>query len=174
MSEPRLFFALWPSPGVRRELSRLVRQFSKHPGCPHQPEDLHVTLVFLGPVAPSKLDCITQAADRIHASVFNLSLHHLGFWSRPRILWAAPESTPEPLSDLVRGLQDELANCGFEAESRPYRPHVTLLRKSYPVDSEPLEPPIDWAVNEFVLAESANPQAGVRRYRILRRWGLNA
>ncbi len=173
MSEPRLFFALWPSPAVRDALARLAGRFAKHPGRPHQQDDLHMTLVFLGPVAASKLGCITQAADQIHSSGFHLSLHHLGFWSRPRILWAAPESTPEPLSELMQGLQEGLADCGFKAETRPYRPHVTLLRKSYPVGSDTLEPPIDWSVNEFVLAESANPQAGGRRYRIVRRWRLN-
>ncbi|MET0065039.1 MAG: RNA 2',3'-cyclic phosphodiesterase [Candidatus Thiodiazotropha sp.] len=172
MSDSRLFFALWPSPPVRDELTRLIGRYSRHPGRPHQADDLHMTLVFLGSVASSRLACITQVAERIRSPGFDLSLHHLGFWTRPRILWAAPESTPEPLAALVQGLQTGLQECGFKPETRSYRPHVTLMRKSYPVGADLLEQPIEWPVQEFVLAESTNPQAGGRRYRIVQRWHL--
>ncbi|MET0090460.1 MAG: RNA 2',3'-cyclic phosphodiesterase [Candidatus Thiodiazotropha sp.] len=173
MSDSRLFFGLWPSPPVRDALSHLVGRFSRHPGRPHHAQDLHMTLVFLGAVPATKLGCITQVAERIRSPGFDLRLQRLGFWTRPRILWTAPDATPEQLSALVRGLQEGLAECGFEAESRPYRPHVTLLRKSYPVGTDAIEQPIDWPVNEFVLAESTNPQAGGQRYRIVQRWHLN-
>jgi RNA 2',3'-cyclic 3'-phosphodiesterase len=47
MSSGRYFFALWPDRQVREALSTLSRSLSAG-GRPHHPDDLHMTLVFLG------------------------------------------------------------------------------------------------------------------------------
>jgi RNA 2',3'-cyclic 3'-phosphodiesterase len=93
-------------------------------------------------------------------------------WSRPRILWAGPRQTPEPLSQLVFDLQNGLKACGFEPEKRRYQPHVTLYRKAPPAKAKAIEPAIEWPVSEFVLATSGGGAPGEPRYRVLQRWSL--
>jgi 2'-5' RNA ligase len=74
---------------------------------------------------------------------------------------------------LVERLWTELATCGFERESRPYRPHIALLRKARGLPGGVLEDPIPWEVREFVLVTSLSVPDGPR-YKVLQRWPLAA
>ncbi|MEW8028950.1 MAG: RNA 2',3'-cyclic phosphodiesterase [Candidatus Thiodiazotropha sp.] len=172
MSEQRYFFALWPDKAVRDRLSALARVSNPGEGRRHVAEDLHMTLVFLGQVAPTQRHCIEDIADDIRGVPFELSIDHTGYWSRPRIFWASPGDTPSPLAQLVADLKHGLRGCGFEPERRTYKPHVTLYRKARRAVSANLAPPIPWRVKEFVLASSANPGSSETRYQVLQRWSL--
>ncbi|MCU7811886.1 MAG: RNA 2',3'-cyclic phosphodiesterase [Candidatus Thiodiazotropha sp. (ex Notomyrtea botanica)] len=171
MSDGRYFFALWPDDEVRLQISAMSRRMTSK-GRAHHPSDLHMTLVFLGQVADSQLRCIHNAADVIRGRPFTLHLDRTGYWSRPRILWAGLERTPEPLSQLVFDLKNSLIPCGFEPERRTYKPHVTLHRKVESTDPGKIEPSIEWPVTEFVLAVSGGGAGGSPRYRVLQRWPL--
>lgn len=167
----RLFFALWPAAELSREFHRLGQAVQGHGGRSHQLADLHMTLVFLGPVEAEQLPCIEQAADAIRAKPFTLSLNQIDFWPRPRILLLGSSETPEPLSGLVRDLQAGLIPCGFKPERRPFKPHITLARKARRIAASVLENPLQWPVNEFVLAGSSLGREGAR-YQVLKRWSL--
>ncbi len=171
MAEGRHFFALWPERPVRDRLATEARQMDTK-GRFHHPVDLHMTLVFLGPVADGQLRCIEGVADSIRGQSFSLRIDGLGYWHRPRILWAGPKQTPEPLSQLVFDLQNGLKACGFEPERRRFKPHVTLYRKAGHTDPSPIEPAIEWPVKAFVLATSGGGAPGEPRYRVLKRWPL--
>ncbi|MBK1700814.1 RNA 2',3'-cyclic phosphodiesterase [Thiococcus pfennigii] len=167
----RLFLALWPGAAVRRTLAALVRGAAAAHGRPTHPADLHLTLVFLGPLGESHRRCVEQVADALHAAPFRLRLERLGHWRGPRVLWCAPNETPAGLVRLVDGLNAGLTDCGLALERRPYRPHVTLARQvgADPPDERPIAP-IDWPVGDFVLAGGSG--GGPPRYRIHRRWPL--
>lgn len=173
MTEQRLFFGLWPDPEARTRLYRLAREFQPPGGRLHHPEDLHITLVFLGQVKDDQLSCVYEAANRIDIPSFSLTLDRLGHWPRPRILWCGPSETPEPLQRLVTGLQQGLKGCGFVPERRRYKPHITLHRKVRHAEPGQLEHPIAWRAVEFALASSEGGAPGEPRYRILHRWVLS-
>lgn len=173
MAEGRHFFALWPDEGVREKLAQVARRAAAR-GRLHHPEDHHITLVFLGQVADGQLRCIEQTADAICGHPFTLHIDRIGYWHRPRILWAGPSQTPEPLSQLVFDLQNGLKACGFEPERRRYKPHVTLYRKVAGAKAGVIEPAIEWPVGGFVLAVSGGGAPGEPRYRVLKRWLLVA
>ncbi len=164
-----LFFALWPDQTVRTGLVHLQHGLSGHDGRWHHPDDLHMTLVFLGKVAPERLECVHRVAGKIAAQPFSIELNRLGYWKRPRILWCSPDHTPHPLIRLVHELQLGLSGCGFRPEQRDYRPHVTLARKAGRVDAGLLDVPVIWRPSEFVLAGS-HSGTELPRYRILARW----
>ena len=169
----RLFFGLWPDPVTRRGLAALARDLNIPGGRVVHPEDLHLTLQFLGPVPAARLAAVGAAADRVDGSPFELRITHTGHWPRPRIAWCAPGEVPGALSVLVRGLGEQLAAVGYPPEDRPYRPHVTLARKARGAPAGTLAQSIRWPVSSFVLAESLSvPEPP--RYRILRRWPLTA
>jgi 2'-5' RNA ligase len=171
MAEGRHFFALWPERAVSEGLAREAGQAAMR-GRPQHPEDLHLTLVFLGQIGDAQRRCIESTADAIRGEPFTLRIDGIGYWRRPRILWAGPGETPEPLSQLVFDLQNGLKGCGFEPERRRYKPHVTLYRKVTHADPRVIEPAIEWPVRAFVLATSGGGAPGEPRYRVLRRWSL--
>lgn len=101
------------------------------------PDNLHLTLKFLGGVAPDRLAEIEVALARVArgARPFELAVRGLGAFptrSRPRVLWAGAAAGSETLSLLAKHVDDALAALGFEREARAYSPHVTLGRVRTP------------------------------------------
>ena len=169
----RLFFALWPDPATREALSRVQRDLGDAGGRRLHPEDLHITLVFLGQVSDRQMPCVLAAAEQVCAAPHTMTLTRQGWWRGPRVAWCAPDETPAPMLDLVDQLWNGLAGCGFEREARPFRPHVTLLRKARHVDTAPLADPFSWELKDFVLVTSL-PGPGAPRYKVLHRWPLRS
>lgn len=167
----RLFFALEPDSAVRQGLEQVTTALPEFHGRPVHPADRHLTLVFLGEIDPERRACAERAAGTLRGRPFALTIDRLGYWPRPRILWAGCSETPEPLAALVQSLQDALRACGFQPERRPYAPHITLARKARKMPSRDLDPPLVWPVREFVLMGS-DLDAPPPRYRVLARWPL--
>jgi 2'-5' RNA ligase len=169
--QDRLFFALWPDLAVRRGLAALQEREPRVRGRPTHPEDLHLTLVFLGEMDAARRRCAEQTADAVRIPSFDLQLDQLGYWSRPRIFWCGARLTPEPLIELVQRLQAGLGSCAVERERRPYAAHITLARDAHPVPALDLTPVLHWPVREFVLVASRRG-GPPPHYQLLRRWDL--
>lgn len=168
----RLFFALWPDDETRGALARLARErLAKASGRPVPAQNLHLTLVFLGHVDAERRACAERAADGLSARAFTLELSRTGYWPRPRVLWSAPDETPDALSGLASALSEALVACGHEPESRPFRAHITLARKVARAPSRSAHGPLRWRVDAFHLIESETHPQGAR-YRSLRSWAL--
>ncbi len=172
----RLFFALWPDTGVRVRLAELLGRIPTERARPVHPDDVHLTLQFLGPVPAARYACLGEAADALAAEGLQpivLPLQRLGYWKRPKVLWCAPETCPAPLGMLVQALGERLTRCGFTPEARAFAPHVTLARKCPAGLNAALAPleEIPWTAREMVLVESL-PVARPPRYQILRRWPM--
>ncbi len=95
--------------------------------------NLHVTLKFLGEVAPDKLAKIVEAlrTAATHGPVA-LKFHGLGFFPnerRPRVLWVGMDA-PQSLIGLVAAVEAVLAGAGFARGEREFRPHLTLARST--------------------------------------------
>jgi 2'-5' RNA ligase len=168
-----MFFALWPDDEVRERLRAVQRDLASTGGRRVHPEDLHITLVFLGQVRAEQLPCVQGAAGRVDSAPLVLRLDRQGWWRGPRVAWCAPADMPAALPALVDQLWRGLRECGFEREARPYRPHVTLLRKARPLPGGLLAAPIPWQVRDFVLVTSDSQPEGPR-YKVLQRWPLTA
>lgn len=173
MHTERLFFALWPAPPLRDALVGVRAALPGAPGRINHPDDLHLTLVFIGTVAAPTRDCILAVADQVQASSFTLRLDEVGDWSRGRggnLRWCRPTRVPSALLALVQAIEQGLRGCDIAPEERRYRPHVTLARKAPPLPRQPLPTPLAWPVHDFVLAAS---QPGRRpAYEVLRHFPL--
>lgn len=176
-SEPeprqRLFFALWPDAEVRAALDVLARQHARRNGRAVVAENLHITLAFVGGVTSRQRACMEVAAARLVAPAFVLTFDRLGFWPRPRILWAGASVMPAALTDLVAALNTALIPCGYRPESRPFQAHVTLARKAHRPPEIREIPPVVWRADAFCLVESVTGERG-SAYRVLDRWLLRA
>jgi 2'-5' RNA ligase len=166
----RLFFALWPGEQQRTVLTGIQRGLPAYNGRLIHPEDLHITLVFLGDLDARRRACAEEAADRTQASPFALTLDCFGCFPRARVLWCGASDRPQSLLDLLHVLNGGLLDCGLRPERRPFKPHVTLARKARPLPARVLEPPVIWPVSEFALV-IARPDERPR-YQVERRWPL--
>jgi RNA 2',3'-cyclic 3'-phosphodiesterase len=163
----RIFFALWPDAGVRGRLEELLSMLPEGAGRPHVPEDLHLTLVFVGQANARYCECLRMAATRIEFEPFGFELARFGYFAKAKVVSAEPASAQPGLQDLARNLRHVLRGCGCKPERREYNPHVTLMRKSPPLPRlEPFEP-IVWNVDRFCLVESRERDENGRRYRVL-------
>ncbi len=169
----RLFFALWPEPETRQRIARAAGQWLDREGRSVHLADLHITLVFLGSVSPDRMPCIHEAASQIQGQSFELEIDWLGYWSKPKVLWFAPSRVPDELQHLVGSLKSGLKQCGFEPESRPYRPHITLARKARPREECALGQSLNWKVREFALirSDTGHPPPF---YDVQKKWTLDS
>ena len=109
------------------------------------PEDVHITLAFLGKTDEENLQRLHENLMSIKNNhrPFTITLNSLGTFGNkqnPRIFWMGVEKS----QDLFR-LRDHIyTTCmevGYELDTRPFSPHVTLARKwkSKSFDEERLE-----------------------------------
>ena len=164
----RLFFALWPDDGVRRALAAWQRAHLPDDCRPTHPADLHLTLHFLGQVEEVRLRALLALGRGLPLPAFSLDIERIGYWARPRVLWAGPARTPLPLTRLHAQLGRGLQALGFELDPRPFRPHVTLARKVRRPPAETAPPSLRWEVREWALLESR--PGGRPLYHPLARW----
>jgi 2'-5' RNA ligase len=118
-----------------------------------RPENIHISLKFLGEVEEARepeLRAALQRAAGSRSEARPLTLHIEGFgvfpdYRRPHVLWAGV--APDPALELLQhGVEQAFAPLGFPTEARPFRPHVTLARtgrEARPRDFAGLEATLD-------------------------------
>jgi RNA 2',3'-cyclic 3'-phosphodiesterase len=170
----RLFFALWPDAAGRAALSVWQQPLlGLCGGRAMRADTLHTTLVFLGEVAEQRLEALCLAAQEVKWQGFGLQLTAAHYWGHNHIAYAAPDAMPPQLAELVRELENRLHRHRFHFETRPYKPHVTLLRNAHWSDAAlPPQPAVFWKFDEFVLLRSVRDDEGVPHYEVLARFPL--
>ncbi len=135
-------------------------------------DTLHLTLAFLGDVPLASMPGLTAAASSLDPGpAFTLTLDELGYWRHNQIVWAGVRHPPAALTHLAGDLYERLRAEGFRLESRPFRPHLTLLRKVVSAPELPSLPALTWPVDGFSLVASELSHEGAR-YHVLGRWPL--
>lgn len=124
----RLFVAI-PLPRDVRD--RLLALCSGLPGARWvEPDNIHLTLRFIGEVADGEVREIAGALARVDAPAFALSLagvYHFGSARRARTLWAGVDRQPD-LALLYGRVEQSLRRAGIAPDDRKFTPHVTLAR----------------------------------------------
>jgi len=100
------------------------------------PENLHVTLKFLGEVSPSRLPVLHEAIAEAGGHAFSLECLGMFMMGKGGIVSARLGGDLEALSALAARLEDALAKRGFEREARPFHPHITLARNFHALESD--------------------------------------
>jgi 2'-5' RNA ligase len=98
-----------------------------------RPENLHVTLKFLGPVAEETLAALgTALGSALSARPrFRIELRGLGAFPSARhanVLWAGIDDPQRGLAEVAAAVETVAAGFGFAAEHRPFTGHVTIGR----------------------------------------------
>lgn len=98
-----------------------------------QPDNLHLTLKFLGEVEDRELHEVcrkvaTAVQDVPSFAVVCRSVGAFPSVERPHTIWADIEDPNESLVGLQQKVALALAELGFPLERRPFKPHLTLGR----------------------------------------------
>lgn len=164
----RLFFALVPPPAVRREIHRLQGQL----GCEGRvvkPENLHVTLAFLGMQETAVIPDIEAVASGLAFPARTVVLDHVGQFGRGRVLWLGASEPPEALTAFQQDLVQALTAANIGHDPKPWKLHLTLYRRLRKAPHTLDSVAIEWRPDGFDLVESVGSRTGVE-YHSLAHW----
>jgi RNA 2',3'-cyclic 3'-phosphodiesterase len=129
MDAERLFVALTLPEPVRDILAALAQPL---PGVAWtRPEQLHVTLRFLGDVPSDQIEPMMARLAKVQVAPFLLPIEGVGTFPPnrpPRVLWIGVGSGHPRLFQLRQRLDDALLASGLTLDVRTFHPHITLAR----------------------------------------------
>ena len=131
----RTFLALDIDSAARSRLAAVCRRLGL-PGAKVRwvaPENLHVTLKFLGDVADEKLVEVCEAVLAAAGQIGPFDFEVRGVLCVPpagrlRMFWAGVEDAAGRMQQLYQRLNAGLAGMDLHRDNRPFRPHITLGR----------------------------------------------
>jgi RNA 2',3'-cyclic 3'-phosphodiesterase len=97
-----------------------------------QPDQMHLTLVFIGEVADPQVPSLGAAlAEPMPRSSFELSVEGLGMFpprGAPRVLWIGVTAGAREVGDLQQLVRSRVTAAGHTVDTKPFHPHLTLAR----------------------------------------------
>jgi|UniRef100_A0A7C3Z2W0 2'-5' RNA ligase len=131
----RSFIAITIPEEVKREIGKIIRECEakKYPCRWVVPENLHITLLFLGEVSEDFLARVKKELAKIaqKTKVFSIKLGGFGAfpsWKNPRIIWIGVPFGNKEIESLQANLVENLAQLGFKPEEKRFHPHLTIGR----------------------------------------------
>ncbi len=171
----RTFIAIELPGPIQEEISRVTGELRSYfPGVRwSNPENIHLTLRFLGEIDPAQLDLLKKAVDEAASQVsgIRLNVENIGFFgskSNPRVIWLGLNDSSE-LSALAGKVEKAVEEAGFGKADKPFRPHLTLARVRRKLDRPPDWEAIyktlpaswpHWPVSEMLVIKSTLTSSG--------------
>lgn len=131
----RAFIAIELDHQIQVSISKLSHELSTN--IPYRlrwvkPDLIHLTLSFFGNIPAEKTGILSGLINTAvnNTRPFEVTLRGMGCFpnlNRPRVIWIGMEQS-FPLNNLQKSLTQSLKETGFEIETRPFSPHLTLSR----------------------------------------------
>ncbi len=184
MPRVRLFIAIDVPPEICQQLAQIQEQIKQSniiEGSFARPEQLHVTLKFIGEADENLVPEIVSRLNTITLPSFTTELNKLGYFvtrHREPILWVSLEPSQMPV--LAQYIENALADI-LPRTTQAFANHVTLVRAKRIIDQDKftdfvrdfkIGPQIPFWVTEFVLKSSITYAAGAE-HTIIERFSLN-
>jgi len=172
----RLFFALWPSDEVREQMAaqrdRMLQDYGGSHGVSTQ--RFHMTLLFLADFPEELLSLLMACGDDIRVAPFDLSLNARSHFKQNKVAYLGNEPQTPSLFRLQERLNKRVAKIfGVVPVRNEFNPHVTAVRGCrYFPSPRPVNPPISWRVDNFVLIHSIIGMGKETHYDVLKTWHL--
>src|SRR3954469_8905713 len=126
----RLFIGVPLSEDARLSIAKSLPK--NLPGKPLPAENWHFTLRFLGATEPEARDQIIRQIDSATCGApFTIRFQSLGAFPQPRrarILWLGIDEGAERMIQLAAITEAAARSAGFAAETKPFKPHLTISR----------------------------------------------
>lgn len=161
----RMFVAVVPPPEVLDHLDAFLEPRRAYAGFRWtRPDQVHLTLAFLGDVRDRHLDELEERLTRaaVRRSAFGAAISGGGAFpdvATARVLWAGL-SADVPLEPLATGARTAAATSGIAVDGQRFRPHLTVARLGHPEDVTRWVRLLDayegprWTADRLTLVES--------------------
>ena len=96
-----------------------------------QPQNIHVTMRFLGNISPDMIDSIHEEMEKVSFAPFEIELRGLGAFPTlryARVIWVGIKKGAEELEGIFDQLGPRLQRLGFKPDSKGFSPHLTIAR----------------------------------------------
>ena len=108
-----------------------------------QPENIHLTLKFLGERDEKKIERIKEILQETvrEKAYFVLHLCNIGAFPKidfPRVIWVGIDKGDKETKALALELEDKIAKLGIPKEDKPFSSHITIARIRSPANRESL------------------------------------
>ena len=131
----RAFIAVELSPGIKEALVRLSEELERSSRSIRRvaPENMHLTVRFLGDVEPSDVPAVEEAMRRAcdGAESFSIELCGAGVFPDlrwPRVIYAGVSGDGGMLARLHDALEEGLRGLAVKPAEKRFHPHVTVGR----------------------------------------------
>lgn len=185
-SSSRLFIAIPVTTAVRQLVTGVREALGHQPNVRWvSPDNLHITLKFLGDVEKRQLPAIVQAcrdSATSHKEIHTGTTIPGAFpaWQNARVFWIGLQHDSIPrLQLLQQTIEQQLLPLGFTPEDRAFRPHLTIGRVKRGRNADPAADFLQnhtlqemiFTVREIVLYRSSLGPEGPR-YQALENFAL--
>lgn len=95
------------------------------------PQNIHLTIRFLGDIPMSIVDEIYEEMKNIQFSPFQIEIRGLGAFPKlnyPRVIWAGIKKGSNVLENIFSQLEYRLRGLGFKKDKKGFSPHLTIAR----------------------------------------------
>ncbi len=102
-----------------------------------EPENLHLTLWFLGELPEQRLKIVLEEVNKVSFNSFEVKVGGVGYFpggNRINVIWLKVEDPTNTLNDILNQLLDNLSKKGFKHDERGFTPHLTIARVKYVQD----------------------------------------
>lgn len=165
MSRTRTFIAIDPGKDIRNRLVALQEQLARTGTEVKwvEPENLHITLLFLGEVDERDLPAVCKAVSEVTAQTlaFPITIQSVGCFPnprRPRTLWVGVGEGTQAVCAVHDALEVSLLELGcYRREERQFTPHLTIGRVKSDRPTDKLAPALakntGWVGGETLVRE---------------------
>ncbi|MDP8254025.1 MAG: RNA 2',3'-cyclic phosphodiesterase [Candidatus Kaelpia aquatica] len=188
MSALRTFIAIEIDDKTRTIISNIQNSFKKSKADIRliAPDNIHITLIFIGNIEATKVDEIRKELQNLISStkVFKILPKDIGCFpntKNPKILWIGIKDGAEKLIELNKKIKLLLDGCKITTDDRDFHPHITIGRVKSSNNIDALKATLlnfseqsfqQIAVERISLIKSNLTPAGPQ-YKTITRWELS-
>lgn len=133
--------------GLESEIATVQERFADASGVRlTTPENVHVTLKFLGDVdeerVPNLVAALEEAVENADVSPFNAEFGGLGAFPSEeyiRVLWAGVREGSTELIRLHEAIEERTVEMGFDSADHEFTPHATVARMDHASGKEQVQ-----------------------------------
>lgn len=96
-----------------------------------KPENIHITMRFLGDIPADMVDRIYSEMQRVTFTSFDVEIRGVGAFPKlkyARVVWVGIQNGAEKLKVVSDQLELGLRELGFKRDARGFSPHITIAR----------------------------------------------
>lgn len=141
----RTFIAIALPPEIRDYLTGIQKELKQCRADAKwvQPENIHLTLKFLGERDEKKVEKIKEALQETakDKNCFSIRLFNIGAFPKidsPRVIWAGIDRGEKEAEEIAYELEEKISRIGIPKEDKPFSSHITIARIKSPANRQNL------------------------------------